>query len=167
MSERFLPRCPTSLSQIFCFEGPQGISRSQSFLHRHQIEDSTVLTSVKQLNYAIILCNDLETMKAFYRDLFPFPVDSESETGLTFWAGDVLLSLRKRTRYYDGNGARPELPGVQLAFLVSPAEVDLCYNQLVAKGVKILEPPTDQPRGHRTVYFADPEGNMLEVYAKI
>ena len=126
-----------------------------------------MLTSVKQLNYAIILCNDLETMKAFYRDLFPFPVDSESETGLTFWAGDVLLSLRKRTRYYDGNGARPELPGVQLAFLVSPAEVDMCYNQLVAKGVKILEPPTDQPRGHRTVYFADPEGNMLEVYAKI
>ena len=126
-----------------------------------------MLTSVKQLNYAIILCNDLETMKAFYRDLFPFPVDSESETGLTFWAGDVLLSLRKRTRYYDGNGARPELPGVQLAFLVSPAEVDLCYDQLVAKGVKILEPPTDQPRGHRTVYFADPEGNMLEVYAEI
>ena len=126
-----------------------------------------MLTSVKQLNYAIILCNDLETMKAFYRDLFPFPVDSESETGLTFWAGDMLLSLRKRTRYYDGNGARPELPGVQLAFLVSPDEVGLCYDQLVAKGVKILEPPTDQPRGHRTVYFADPEGNMLEVYAEI
>ena len=126
-----------------------------------------MLTSVKQLNYAIVLCDDLETMKAFYRDLFPFPVDSESETGLTFWAGDMLLSLRKRTRYYDGNGARPELPGVQLAFLVSPAEVDLCYDQLVAKGVKILEPPTDQPRGHRTVYFADPEGNMLEVYAEI
>jgi predicted enzyme related to lactoylglutathione lyase len=33
--------------------------------------------------------------------------------------------------------------------------------------VTILEPPTDQPRGHRTVYFADPEGNVLEVYAKI
>ena len=126
-----------------------------------------MLTSVKQLNYAIVLCDDLETMKAFYRDLFPFPVDSESETGLTFWAGDMLLSLRKRTRYYDGNGVRPELPGVQLAFLVSPAEVGLCYDQLVAKGVKILEPPTDQPRGHRTVYFADPEGNMLEVYAEI
>ena len=126
-----------------------------------------MLTSVKQLNYAIVLCDDLETMKAFYRDLFPFPVDSESETGLTFWAGDVLISLRKRTRYYDGNGVRPELPGVQLAFLVSPDEVALCYNQLVAKGVKILEPPTDQPRGHRTVYFADPEGNMLEVYAEI
>ena len=126
-----------------------------------------MLTSVQQLSYAIVLCDDLEAMKAFYRDLFAFPVASESETGLTFRAGDVLLSLRKRTRYYDGNGVRAELPGVQLAFLVSPDEVDLCYNQLVAKGVKILEPPTDQPRGHRTVYFADPEGNMLEIYAEI
>ena len=126
-----------------------------------------MLTSVQQLNYAIVLCDDLETMKAFYRDLFAFPVASETETGLTFRAGGVLLSLRKRTRYYDGSGVRAELPGVQLAFLVSPDEVDLCYNQLVAKGGKILEPPTDQPRGHRTVYFADPEGNMLEVYAEI
>jgi catechol-2,3-dioxygenase len=34
-------------------------------------------------------------------------------------------------------------------------------------GVTVLEPTTDQWRGHRTVYFADPEGNVLEVYAEI
>src|SRR5687767_10344411 len=126
-----------------------------------------MLTSVRQLSYVIILCEDLDRMKAFYRDLFAFPVDSESDTGLAFRAGSVLFALRKRTRAYDGSGVRPELPGVQIAFLVSPAEVDLCYNQLVDKGVEILEPPTDQPRGHRTVYFSDPEGNMLEIYAEI
>jgi catechol 2,3-dioxygenase-like lactoylglutathione lyase family enzyme len=106
-------------------------------------------------------------MKAFYRDLLPFPVQSESDTGLSFRAGAVSLSLRKRTRIYDGSGIRSELPGLQLAFLVSPSEVDSCYEELLESGVKILEPPTDQPRGHRTVYFADPEGNMLEVYAEI
>jgi catechol 2,3-dioxygenase-like lactoylglutathione lyase family enzyme len=47
------------------------------------------------------------------------------------------------------------------------SEVDLCYEQLAAKGVPILDPPTDQPRGHRTVYFADPEGNILEISAEI
>lgn len=126
-----------------------------------------MLTSVKQLNYAIVLCDNLELMKTFYRDLFSFPIDSESATGLTFRAGSVLLSLRKRTRDYDGCGVRLELPGVQLAFLVSPAEVDACYKELLEKDVEILEPPTDQPRGHRTVYFSDPEGNVLEVYAEI
>lgn len=126
-----------------------------------------MLTSVQQLNYVIVLCDDLVRMKAFYRDLLAFPVDSESPTSLALRAGSVLLGLRQRTRDYDGQGVRPGLPGVQLAFRVAPAEVDLCYEQLLAKGVNIVDPPTDQPRGHRTVYFTDPEGNLLEVYAEI
>ncbi len=126
-----------------------------------------MLTAVQELTYVIVLCDDLVRMKAFYRDLFAFPVDSESETSLALRAGSVLLGLRLRTRDYDGRGVRPEVPGVQLAFRVSPAEVDQCYAQLVAKGVTIVDPPTNQPRGHRTVYFTDPEGNVLEVYAEI
>ncbi len=126
-----------------------------------------MLTAVKELSYTIILCDDMAAMKAFYRELFGFAVDSESETSLAFRAGGVLLSLRARTRDYDGRGVRRDLPGVQLAFRVAPDEVALCYQQLLAKGVVILDPPTDQPRGHRTVYFADPEGNVLEVYAEI
>ena len=48
-----------------------------------------------------------------------------------------------------------------------PDEVDVCHQRLAERGVEILEPPTDQARGHRTVYFSDPEGNILEVYAEI
>ena len=96
-----------------------------------------------------------------------YAIASESDTGLTFQAGAVKLSLRQRIRGYDGQGTRSKLPGVQLAFLIAPDEVVRCYEQLVAKGVEILELPTDQPRSHRTVYFADPEGNMLEIYAEI
>ncbi len=126
-----------------------------------------MLTAVQALTYVIVLCDDLPRMKAFYCDLFGFTLDSESDTSLALRAGGVLLGLRKRTRDYDGAGVRADLPGVQLAFRVSPEEVDRSYQQLLEKGVKILEPPTDQPRGHRTVYFADPEGNVLEVYAEI
>ena len=126
-----------------------------------------MLTPVKQLGYAIVLCDDIDRMKEFYRDLFPFPVDSETDESLAFRVGSVLLGLRQRTRDYDGHGAGPGSPGLQLAFLVSPAEVDECYEVLQAKGVPILDPPADQPRGHRTVYFADPEGNILEVFAEI
>jgi catechol 2,3-dioxygenase-like lactoylglutathione lyase family enzyme len=126
-----------------------------------------MLTAVQQLTYVIILCEDLAGMKAFYQELFAFPLVTESDTSLAFRAGSVLLGLRQRTRDYDGRGVDAASPGLQLAFLVAPAEVDHCYEQLLAKGVKILDPPTDQPRGHRTVYFADPEGNLLEVYAEI
>jgi catechol 2,3-dioxygenase-like lactoylglutathione lyase family enzyme len=126
-----------------------------------------MLTAVNEVSYVIILCDDMERMKTFYRSLFNFPVDSESETSLAFRAGGVLFALRQRTRGYDGKGVRPDLPGVQIAFRVQPHEVEPCHQRLLEMGVEILEPTTDQPRGHRTVYFADPEGNMLEVYAEI
>lgn len=126
-----------------------------------------MLQSVTALTYSIVLCDDIDLMKTFYRNLLPFPVATETETSLSLEAGGVLLGLRLRERDYDGHGGGTESPGVQLAFLVSPEEVATCHQQLVDQGVPILEPPTDQPRGHRTVYFSDPEGNVLEVFAEV
>jgi len=126
-----------------------------------------LLESVSGLSYAIVLCEDMDLMKAFYRELLPFPVVTETATSMSLDAGGVLLGLRLRERDYDGHGGGSASPGVQLAFLVSPEEVEVCHRQLVERGVHILEPTTDQPRGHRTVYFSDPEGNVLEVYAEI
>ena len=126
-----------------------------------------MLESVSKLNYAIVLCDDINRMKAFYRELLPFPAVTETATSLAMDGGGVLLGLRQRERAYDGRGGGAVSPGVQLAFLVSPDEVETCHQRLVEQGIEILEPPTDQPRGHRTVYFSDPEGNVLEVYAEI
>tara|TARA_B100000029_G_scaffold78858_2_gene70326 strand:+ start:1286 stop:1705 length:420 start_codon:yes stop_codon:yes gene_type:complete len=126
-----------------------------------------MLSDVHALSYAIVLCDDMDLMKSFYRELLPFPVVTETDTSLAFDAGGTMLGLRLRERDYDGRGGGPESPGVQLAFLVEPDQVAACHETLVARGIPILEPPTDQPRGHRTVYFADPEGNVLEVYAEI
>lgn len=122
---------------------------------------------LEQFKYTIVPCDNLELMKAFYRETFAFPVDMDTPTTLTFRTGSVILALRKRTRHYDGQGTRQSLPGIQLAFLVSPAEVDAQYHRLVERGVPIFDPPKDQDWGHRTVYFSDPEGNILEFYAEI
>lgn len=121
----------------------------------------------EQLKYVIVLCDDLDRMKEFYRDVLVLPVESESEVNLVFRASSVFLALRKRSRDYDGRGAGAGSPGVQLAFLVSTAEVDSHYRKLVEKGVPILDAPKDQPWGHRTVYFSDPEGNILEYYSEL
>ena len=56
---------------------------------------------------------------------------------------------------------------LQLAFKVEPAEVDACADELVRHSVTILSPPTDQPFGHRTLFFRDPDGNLLEIFADI
>ena len=56
---------------------------------------------------------------------------------------------------------------VQLAFRVAPAEVELCAATLLARGVQLISGPTDRPFGHRTLFFRDPDGNVIEIYAEI
>ena len=126
-----------------------------------------MLKSVRQLDYVIVLCDDLERMKAFYRDLFGFPVTVEKHNVIAMDAGSVTFCLRQRTRAYDGRSAGPQSPGVQIAFRVPTGDVNSCHEQLQQKGVNILDPPTDQEWGHRTVYFSDPEGNILEIYEEL
>jgi len=124
-------------------------------------------SQLEQFRYVIVPCDNLDRMKAFYRDTFAFPVELDTATTLTFRTGSVILALRKRTRDYDGEGTREKLPGVQLAFLVTTAEVDRQHRRLVERGVQIFDPPKDQPWGHRTLYFSDPEGNILEFYSEL
>jgi glyoxylase I family protein len=41
------------------------------------------------------------------------------------------------------------------------------YAELVAQGVPILRGPTDLPDWrHRTLFFRDPEDNIIEIYAE-
>jgi catechol 2,3-dioxygenase-like lactoylglutathione lyase family enzyme len=47
------------------------------------------------------------------------------------------------------------------------AEVDACADELVRHKVALLSPPTDQAFGHRTLFFRDPDGNLLEVFADL
>jgi len=49
----------------------------------------------------------------------------------------------------------------------SAPEVDQCADELIRRGVTLLSPPTDQVFGHRTLFFRDPDGNLLEVFAEI
>lgn len=127
------------------------------------------LKDIHNLDYTILLCSKFQESRAFYRDVMGFPVEVDRENGVGFRVGAALLMLRPRgTRppWNDG-GALPESAGVQLAFRVPPPAVDACHAELVAKGVPILQPPTDLPNWrHRTVFFRDPEHNLIEIYAE-
>ncbi|MDQ2692574.1 MAG: VOC family protein [Chloroflexota bacterium] len=119
------------------------------------------------LTYIILLCEDLAGMKVFYHETLGFPIERDWEDWIELRAGAVLLTLRRRGRSYDGPSRSPQSASVQLAFQVSPEGVYAWHIELLEKQVEILEPPRDQDYGHRTLFFKDPEGNILEIYADI
>ena len=121
--------------------------------------------NLHSLDYVVLLCEDLRRMKVFYHEVLGFPIQRDWEDWIEMRAGAVLLTLRSRGRPYDG--PLPSGAGVQLAFRVGPDEVKGWYEELLEKNVDILDPPRDQEYGHRTLFFRDPDGNVLEIYAEI
>jgi glyoxylase I family protein len=89
---------------------------------------------------------------------------------VSFHVGSGLLCLRPRTLegvFQDGPGA-PGSASVQLAFRVSPPEIDECRAELIAQGVEMMGPPRDIPSwGHRAIFFRDSERNVIEIYAEV
>jgi catechol-2,3-dioxygenase len=107
-------------------------------------------------------------MKDFYTQIMGFPVYLDTKYWVEMRVGSVLLTLLQRGRLFDGPPIPNESAAVQLAFRVTPQEVYSCYDELLAKNVEIIEPPMDKDMKywkHRTLFFKDPEGNILEIYA--
>jgi len=124
---------------------------------------------IRNFDYTILLCSKMKETRAFYRDVMGFAIELDRENWVSFRVGSTLLALRPRgpgLAWDDGRMA-PESAAVQLAFRVPPPAVDACHAELVAKGVPIIRSPTDLPEWrHRTLFFRDPENNVVEIYAE-
>lgn len=127
------------------------------------------LREIHTLDHTVILCRDMSETRAFYRDVLGLPIEVDRENWVSFRLGATLLTLRPRGKWSvcDDGAATPGVACVQLAFRVPPSAVDDCHAELVEKGVEILRGPTDLPDWrHRTLFFRDPEANIIEIYAE-
>lgn len=124
--------------------------------------------AIRSVDYISILCVDLPTMRRFYTEVLEFSVyDEEPGHWVSFQIGTLWLALRPRGRSYDGPAIPDESAATQLSFRVPPADVDLAYETLQQHGVAVIEEPTDQDWPHRTLFFKDPEHNVIEIFADI
>lgn len=117
----------------------------------------------------MILCEDIGVTRDFYVGILGLAVQFEvADRYLEVRAGSVTLAFRLRSRSYDGPARSEPGAAVQLAFRVPPADVAVASQQLAEQGVELLEPVHDLPEfGHRVLFFADPEHNVIEIYAEI
>lgn len=133
-----------------------------------QMNEPAGLGVIRNLDYVMLLCEDIASMRDFYTQVLGFEVRNEIPgKWVEIQVGSCLLALRLRGRSYDGPPV-PASASVQLAFRVPPSEVEAAATQLAELGIELLEPVADlEDFGHRVLFFADPEHNIIEIYAEI
>ncbi|MEN3376683.1 MAG: hypothetical protein V7604_2038, partial [Hyphomicrobiales bacterium] len=124
--------------------------------------------AIRAIDYTVIFVRDMAAMRRFYEDVLGFPLLRELSPGwIEYRVGGNTLALATPSRTAADAPTPNGTASLQLAFRVSVAQVDQCADELVRQGVELLSPPTDQAFGHRTLFFRDPDGNLLEVFADI
>jgi catechol 2,3-dioxygenase-like lactoylglutathione lyase family enzyme len=115
---------------------------------------------------------DIEAGIHFYEDLLGF-----SETFRTpkegvpshveFVLGGFKVGLGTIEAARRVHGVEPEPGSPAMAVVVWTDDVDKAFDELVAAGVPVVQPPHDTGNGNRSALLRDPDGNLVEIVAKV
>ncbi len=126
---------------------------------------------LNRIGLITILTLDVPLMKRFYSEVLNFECIEDLGNYVEFRNKGVRFALTTNEVMYEGtehNSYRDERSGqrVELAFpCASPEDVGKLYDLIVKKGATPIKAPELMPWGRVTAFFADPEGNIHELYS--
>src|SRR5438445_1490822 len=113
-----------------------------------------------------LFVDDLTASKAFYGKVFGLPVMFEDDNSAVFKFENTLINLLKTTAAVEliepASVARRDA-GARAQFTLGVDDVDAMCEELVSRGVALLNGPIDRPWGIRTASFRDPSGHIWEI----
>ena len=125
---------------------------------------------LNQIGLVTILTSNIKQMKDFYTNVLDFECVENLGNYVEFRNVGVRFALTTHKVMYEGTEHQSYIEKAmgqrfELAFPVSsPEEVGITFDQIVAKGATPIKAPELMPWGRVTAFFADPEGNIHEIY---
>jgi lactoylglutathione lyase len=142
-------------------------SRTRKDSRSDSTKKEEVGTMFHRIAATVVFVKDMDTCKTFYRDTLGLEVTEHDPEHVAVQMDNVyflLLEVGAAAHMISEQELELKIEGGPRGLLAAGVEdVDAAYEALKAKGVTFLRPPTDQPWGLRTAYFADPEGNLWEI----
>lgn len=120
-----------------------------------------------------ILTDDVLKLVSFYPDVLGFFKKTEMDQYIELENESVRFAICACTIMKDATGSKSYSEPrsgqtFELAFpLDYPKDVEIAYQEITAKGAEPVKPPANMPWGQRSAFFADPDGNIHEIFADL
>jgi lactoylglutathione lyase len=125
----------------------------------------------RKINAVVLIADDLDKLMQFYRDTLSLEVVFSDANSYALRLQDQDFALLKASaaveEVSDKAIAKQVGVGSRVMLCANVENVDAAYETLKSKGVVFFQPPTSQPWGRRTTTFADPEGNLWELFQEL
>lgn len=123
------------------------------------------------INLITIWTDDISKMKTFYNEVLGFKIKNDLGNYVEFENNGVRFAICLRNVMYDYSSEYTKKTvgqGFELAFpCESPDDVDKTFNRLIDMGATPIHEPQNMPWNQRTALFADPDGNIHEIFAEL
>ena len=113
-----------------------------------------------------VITKDINQLVGFYESVLMLKARWSGENYAEFPTGVGVLAIfsaEAQGKYIPGSAEALENKSVILEFRV--ADVDQEYRRLQSLVKTWVKPPSTQPWGTRSIYFRDPDGNLIDFYA--
>jgi catechol 2,3-dioxygenase-like lactoylglutathione lyase family enzyme len=112
-----------------------------------------------------LITNDVKRLTAFYEHVLEIQPHVASEDYVEFPTGVGVLAIfsaSAQEKYIPGSAQAGQNKSAVLQFRVD--DVDQEYGKLREFVKTWVKPPTNQPWGTRSIYFRDPDGNLVDFF---
>ena len=120
---------------------------------------------VDRLDHLVLTVADVETSCAFYGRVLGMRVVTFGNARKALAFGTQKINLHAHGREFEPKARRPTPGSADLCFLTSVPLPEIVAH-LNAQGVAIVEGPVERTGATgplRSIYFRDPDGNLIEV----
>jgi lactoylglutathione lyase len=123
---------------------------------------------IRKIDAAVLFVEDRAKCTIFYRDKLGLQETFSDSNSVAFRLENqdfVLLDVSSAVQMISEDALSLQNGvGHRVLLCAGVEDVDAVYKALAVKGVAFIKPPISQPWGRRTAYFADPEGNLWEIW---